>query len=387
LRPLEPTSPPHRRGRSLQGDPRVIIGVPTEVKNSENRVALTPAGTMALTQAGHRVLVQAGAGNGSGMRDEEYVAAGAEIVPTAADAWGRAEMVVKVKEPIPSEYGFLRKDLVLFTYLHLAASAELTEALLKSGITAIAYETIQLPDRSLPLLTPMSEIAGRMSVQAGAYYLEKAHGGRGVLLGGVPGVPPADVVVIGGGVSGTHAAKMALGLGAQVQILDINLDRLRYLEDVLHGRVITQMSSPLNIARAVKGADLVIGAVLIPGAKAPCLVTHEMIKTMKRGSVVVDIAIDQGGCIETIKTTTHADPVFEVDGVIHYGVANIPGAVPRTSTFALNNATLPYMLQLANKGADRAMAENAALALGLNVRDGRITHDAVLAAHRELASA
>jgi alanine dehydrogenase len=371
----------------LQGDPRVIIGVPTEVKNSENRVALTPAGTMALTQAGHRVLVQAGAGNGSGMRDEEYVAAGAEIVPTAADAWGRAEMVVKVKEPIPSEYGFLRQDLVLFTYLHLAASAELTEALLKSGITAIAYETIQLPDRSLPLLTPMSEIAGRMSVQAGAYYLEKAHGGRGVLLGGVPGVPPADVVVIGGGVSGTHAAKMALGLGAQVQILDINLDRLRYLEDVLHGRVITQMSSPLNIARAVKGADLVIGAVLIPGAKAPCLVTHEMIKTMKRGSVVVDIAIDQGGCIETIKTTTHADPVFEVDGVIHYGVANIPGAVPRTSTFALNNATLPYMLQLANKGADRAMAENAALALGLNVRDGRITHDAVLAAHRELASA
>lgn len=365
----------------------MIIGVPTEVKNSENRVALTPAGTMALKQAGHTVLVQAGAGLGSGMRDEEYVAAGAEMVPSAEEAWGRAEMVVKVKEPIPSEYGFLRPELLLFTYLHLAASSELTAALLKSGITAIAYETIQMPDRSLPLLTPMSEIAGRMSVQAGAYYLEKAHGGRGVLLGGVPGVPPADVVIIGGGVSGTHAAKMALGLGAQVQILDINLDRLRYLEDVLHGRVITQMSSPLNIARAVRGADLVIGAVLIPGAKAPCLVTNDMIKSMKKGSVVVDIAIDQGGCIETIRATTHADPVYEVDGVIHYGVANIPGAVPRTSTFALSNATLPYMLQLANKGADRAMAENAALALGLNVRGGKITHPAVETAYREAVSA
>lgn len=365
----------------------MIIGVPTEIKNNENRVALTPAGAMALKQAGHTVLVQAGAGLGSGMTDEEYVAAGAEIVPGAADAWGRAEMVVKVKEPIAPEYQYLRKDLTLFTYLHLAADAALTEALIKSGITAIAYETVQLGDRSLPLLTPMSEIAGRMSVQAGAYYLEKAHGGRGVLLGGVPGVPPADVVIIGGGVSGTHAAKMALGLGAQVQILDINLDRLRYLEDVLHGRVITQMSSPLNIARAVRGADLVIGAVLIPGAAAPCLVTHEMVKTMKKGSVLVDIAIDQGGCIETIKATTHADPVFEVDGVIHYGVANIPGAVPRTSTFALSNATLPYMLMLANKGAERAMAENTALALGLNVQGGKITHDAVKAAHKQLATA
>ena len=365
----------------------MIIGVPTEIKNNENRVALTPAGAMALKQAGHTVLVQAGAGNGSGMADDEYIAAGAEIVPTAADAWGRAEMVVKVKEPIAPEYQYLRKDLTLFTYLHLAADAALTEALIKSGITAIAYETVQLGDRSLPLLTPMSEIAGRMSVQAGAYYLEKPNGGRGVLLGGVPGVPPADVVVIGGGVSGIHAAKMAIGLGAQVQILDINLDRLRYLEDVLHGRVITQMSSPLNIARAVKGADLVIGAVLIPGAAAPCLVTKEMIKTMKKGSVIVDIAIDQGGCIETIHATTHADPVFEVDGVIHYGVANIPGAVPRTSTFALSNATLPYMLQLANKGAERAMAENPALALGLNVQAGKITHDAVKAAHQQLATA
>ena len=361
----------------------MIIGVPSEVKDNENRVALTPAGTMALRQAGHTVLVQAGAGAGSGMWDEEYIAAGAEMVGSAAEVWQRADMIVKVKEPIASEYGYLRRDLVLFTYLHLAACRELTDALVKSGITAIAYETIQLPDHSLPLLTPMSEIAGRMAVQAGAYYLEKAHGGRGVLLGGVPGVPPADVVIIGGGVSGTHAAKMALGLGAQVQILDINLDRLRYLEDVLHGRVITQMSSPMNIARAVKGADLVIGAVLIPGAKAPCLVTREMIQTMKKGSVVVDIAIDQGGCIETIKTTTHSDPVFDVGGVIHYGVANIPGAVPRTSTFALNNATLPYMLQLANKGADRAMAENRALALGLNVRHGEITHDAVKAAFAE----
>ena len=365
----------------------MIIGVPTEIKNNENRVALTPAGAMALKQAGHTVLVQAGAGNGSGMTDDEYVAAGAEIVPTATDAWGRAEMVVKVKEPIAPEYQYLRKDLTLFTYLHLAADLALTEALMASGITAIAYETVQLADRSLPLLTPMSEIAGRMSVQAGAYYLEKAHGGRGVLLGGVPGVPPADVVIIGGGVSGTHAAKMAIGLGAQVQILDISLDRLRYLEDVLHGRVITQMSTPLNIARAVRGADLVIGAVLIPGAAAPCLVTHEMVKTMKKGSVLVDIAIDQGGCIETIKATTHADPVFEVDGVIHYGVANIPGAVPRTSTFALSNATLPYMLQLANKGATRAMADNAALALGLNVAEGKITHDAVKAAHKQLATA
>lgn len=366
-------------GRSL------IIGVPTEVKDNENRVALTPAGTMALVQAGHKVLVQAGAGEGSGITDAEFVAAGATMVPTAADAWGQAEMVVKVKEPIPTEYGFLRKDLVLFTYLHLAASAELTEALMKCGITAIAYETIQLPDRSLPLLTPMSEIAGRMSVQAGAFYLEKPNSGRGVLLGGVPGVPPADVVIIGGGVSGTHAAKMALGLGAQVQILDVNLDRLRYLEDVLHGRVITQMSSPLNVARAVAAADLVIGAVLIPGAKAPRLVTSDMVKAMKKGSVIVDIAIDQGGCVETIKATTHSNPVYTVDGVIHYGVANIPGAVPRTSTFALNNATLPYMLQLANKGATRAMAENPALALGLNVAEGRITHDAVKAAHPAMA--
>jgi alanine dehydrogenase len=364
----------------------VIIGVPTEVKDSENRVALTPAGALALVKAGHTVLVQAGAGNGSGMTDEEYRHAGAEIVPTASDAWNRAEMVVKVKEPIAKEYGFLRKDLVLFTYLHLAAGAELTQALIDSGITAIAYETIQLPDRSLPLLTPMSEIAGRMSVQAGAYYLEKAHGGRGVLLGGVPGVPPADVVIIGGGVSGTHAAKMALGLGAQVQILDINLDRLRYLEDVLHGRVITQMSSPMNIARACAAADLVIGAVLVPGAKAPHLVTEDMVKTMKKGSVIVDIAIDQGGCVETIHATTHSDPVYEKYGVTHYGVANIPGAVPRTSTFALSNATLPYMLMLANKGADKAMADNAALALGLNVRGGKITHDAVKAALPQLAA-
>ncbi|HEY9723186.1 MAG TPA: alanine dehydrogenase [Oscillatoriaceae cyanobacterium] len=365
----------------------MIIGVPKEIKDNENRVALTPAGTTALSLAGHTVLVQSGAGLGSGFTDDDYVQAGGQIVPTAADAWQKAQMVVKVKEPLPSEYGYLRPDLVLFTYLHLAASAELTEALLKSGITGIAYETIQMPDNSLPLLTPMSEIAGRMSVQVGAKYLEKPNGGRGVLLGGVPGVPPADVVVIGGGVSGIHAAKMALGLGAQVQILDINLDRLRYLEDVLHGRVITQMSSPLNIARAVRGADLVIGAVLIPGAKAPCLVTREMIGTMKKGSVVVDIAIDQGGCIETIHATTHSNPVYEVDGVIHYGVANIPGAVPRTSTFALNNATLPYMLMLANKGVDRALAENKPLSLGLNVRGGKITHDAVAQAHGQLALA
>jgi alanine dehydrogenase len=363
----------------------VRIGVPTEIKNNENRVALTPAGAMALVRAGHTVLVQQGAGLGSGMTDEEYAQAGARIVPTAADAWA-CEMVVKVKEPLPAEYGFLRGDLVLFTYLHLAADAQLTKALLDSGVTGVAYETIQLPDGSLPLLTPMSEIAGRMSVQAGAKYLEKPHGGRGVLLGGVPGVPPADVVVIGGGVSGTHAAKMALGLGAQVQVLDINLDRLRYLDDVLHGRFITQMSSPLNVARAVAAADLVIGAVLIAGARAPRLVTREMVASMKKGAVIVDISIDQGGCIETIRATTHSDPVYEVDGVLHYGVANIPGAVPRTSTFALNNATLPYMLRLAAKGVDRAMAEDPALALGLNVRGGQLTHEAVAAAHPQLAA-
>jgi alanine dehydrogenase len=365
----------------------VIIGVPKEVKDNENRVALTPAGTVALVQAGHTVLLQKGAGLGSGFTDEEYVAAGAQIVETAEETWKRAEMVTKVKEPIAQEYGFLRPDLVLFTYLHLAADAKLTQEMVKSGVTGIAYETIQLPDNSLPLLTPMSEIAGRMSVQAGAYYLEKAHGGRGVLLGGVPGVPPADVVIIGGGVSGTHAAKMALGLGAQVQILDINLDRLRYLEDVLHGRVITQMSNPFNIARAVKGADLVIGAVLIPGAKAPNLVTREMVSTMKKGSVLVDIAIDQGGCVETIHATTHSNPVYEVDGVIHYGVANIPGAVPRTSTFALTNATLPYQLMLANKGVERALAENKALYLGLNTQGGKVVHPAVIEAHQEPALA
>lgn len=363
----------------------MIIGVPSEVKDNERRVALTPAGTMALKQGGHTVLVQRGAGLGSGITDEEFIAAGAEIVDTAEEAWGRAEMVVKVKEPIPSEYGHLRSDLLLFTYLHLAASEQLTQALLESGISAVAYETIQLPDRSLPLLTPMSEIAGRMSVQVGAKYLEKPNGGRGVLLGGVPGVPPADVVIIGGGVSGIQAAKMALGLGAQVQIMDVNLDRLRYLEDVLHGRVITLMSSPLNVARAVAAADLVIGAVLIPGAKAPRLVTREMISTMKEGAVLVDIAIDQGGCIETMRPTTHSDPVYTIDGVIHYGVANIPGAVPRTSTFALNNATLPYMLALANKGLDLAIAEDPALAKGLNVRGGKITHEAVAAAHHQIA--
>jgi alanine dehydrogenase len=280
----------------------------------------------------------------------------------------------------------LRPGQVLFTYLHLAPDPEQTKALMESGAIAIAYETVTNARGGLPLLAPMSEVAGRMSVQAGAYYLEKAHGGRGVLLGGVPGVPPADVVVIGGGISGTHAAKMALGLGAQVQILDINLDRLRYLEDVLHGRVITQMSSPLNIARAVAAADLVVGAVLVPGAKAPHLVTEDMVKQMKKGSVIVDIAIDQGGCVETIHATTHSDPVYEKHGVIHYGVANIPGAVPRTSTFALSNATLPYMLMLANKGADKAMADNAALALGLNVRGGKITHDAVKAALPQLAA-
>ncbi|MBU1001609.1 MAG: alanine dehydrogenase [Proteobacteria bacterium] len=352
----------------------MIIGVPKEVKTLENRVAMTPGGAETLVRRGHEVLVEAGAGLGSGLKDEEYTAAGAKLV-TREQAWG-AEMVIKVKEPIAEEYKFLRKDLLLFTYLHLAAEKELTEALLNAGTTAIAYETVQLPDGSLPLLTPMSEVAGRMATQEGARFLEKPQGGRGILLGGVPGVAPGSVVVLGAGVVGTNAAKMAMGLGAQVTMIDINHRRLQYLDDVFAGRIMTITSTEPNIRKAVAYADLLVGAVLIPGAKAPRLVTADMIRTMKEGSVVVDVAIDQGGCIETIKPTTHKDPTYVVDGVVHYGVTNMPGAVPRTSTFALTNQTLPYAIKLADKGLD-ALKADGALLRGLNTKDGILTCPAV----------
>ena len=354
----------------------MIVGVPKEIKDNEYRVAMTPGGARQLVEAGHRVLVERGAGDGSGFADEQYRAAGAEIVPTGADAWA-AQMVVKVKEPQPVEYDFLRPDLTLFTYLHLAANEELTREMLARGITGIAYETVELPNGQLPLLTPMSEVAGRMAIQVGAYYMEKMNGGRGKLLGGVPGVRPADVVIIGAGVVGTNAAHVALGMGAHVIIIDKNLDRLRYLDQVMDGRLTTLSSNPLNIAEAVRRADLLIGAVLIKGAKAPKLVTREMIRTMKPGSVVVDVAVDQGGCVETSHPTTHSDPVFVVDGVIHYCVANMPGAVPRTSTYALSNATLPYVVELANRGMEAAVHADRALARGVNTYRGRLTYPSV----------
>ncbi len=354
----------------------MIVGVPKEIKDNEYRVAMTPGGARQLVEAGHRVLVERGAGDGSGFADEQYRAAGAEIVPTGADAWA-AQMVVKVKEPQPVEYDFLRPDLTLFTYLHLAANEELTREMLARGVTGIAYETVELPNGQLPLLTPMSEVAGRMAIQVGAYYMEKMNGGRGKLLGGVPGVRPADVVIIGAGVVGTNAAHVALGMGAHVIIIDKNLDRLRYLDQVMDGRLTTLSSNPLNIAEAVRRADLLIGAVLIKGAKAPKLVTREMIRTMKPGSVVVDVAVDQGGCVETSHPTTHSDPVFVVDGVIHYCVANMPGAVPRTSTYALSNATLPYVVELANRGMEAAVHADRALARGVNTYRGRLTYPSV----------
>ena len=350
------------------------IGVPKEKKPMEFRVAMTPGGVKSLVRRGHEVLVEKGAGVGSGMSDAEYEAAGAKLV-SAEEAWG-ADLVVKVKEPLPEEYKYLRPDLILFTYLHLAASRELTEALLKSGATAIAYETVQLEDGSLPLLVPMSEVAGRMATQVGAYYLEKPMGGRGVLLGGVPGVAPASVVIIGGGTVGTNAAKVALGMGAQVYVLDVNHQRLQYLDDVFGGRLITLTSNEANLNKVVEFADLLIGAVLIPGAKAPKLVTREMVSRMKEGAVIVDVAVDQGGCVETIRPTTHENPTYVVDGVVHYGVANMPGAVPRTSTFALTNQTLPYVLKLAEKGLE-ALKEDPALLKGLNVHRGHLTHPAV----------
>lgn len=355
----------------------MIIGVPKEIKDNENRVAITPAGVEMLRQAGHTVLIETGAGVGSGFTDDDYRQAGATIVDTAEEAWTRAELVLKVKEPLPSEYRFFREDLVLFTYLHLAAEPELTEALVESGMTAIAYETVQLDNGSLPLLTPMSEVAGRMAVQIGAQFLEKTKGGKGVLLGGVPGVAPAEVVIIGGGVVGTNAAKIAMGMGAKVTILDVNPDRLRYLDDLFGARLTTLMSNSYNIARSVAKADLLIGAVLIPGSRAPRLVTEEMVKSMSPGSVIVDVAIDQGGSIETIdRVTSHSHPTYVKHGVVHYAVPNIPGAVPRTSTIALTNVTIPYAVQLATKGVLQAIRDNRALARGVNVMKGHITHEA-----------
>lgn len=354
----------------------MLIGVPKEIKNNENRVAITPAGVDAFVKAGHQVMVETNAGIGSGFVNEDYLNAGAQIVNTAEDAWS-AEMVMKVKEPLSSEYQYFREGLILFTYLHLAAEPALAKALTENGVTAIAYETVEI-NRTLPLLTPMSEVAGRMSVQIGAQFLEKVHGGKGILLGGVPGVKRGKVTIVGGGVAGTNAAKMAVGLGADVTILDLNPDRLRQLDDIFGSDVTTLMSNPFNIAEAVKESDLVIGAVLIPGAKAPKLVSEEMIQAMNPGSVLVDIAIDQGGIFATTdRITTHDQPTYEKHGVVHYAVANMPGAVPRTSTLALTNVTIPYALQIANKGVEQAIADSAPLKLGVNVMNGSITYEAV----------
>ena len=353
------------------------IGVPKEVKDHEARVGLVPSGVMTLRQAGHRVLVQAGAGDGSSLPTEEYRRAGADIAPTAAEVWARAELVVKVKEPQQSEYGFLRRDLILFTYLHLAPLPELTHALLAARVNAVAYETIREADGSLPLLTPMSEVAGRMSVQIGAHYLEKENGGRGVLLGGVPGVAPAEVVILGGGVVGTNAAKIAVGTGARVTMIDRNLHRLRELDDLFQGRLVTLASNVWTVSEAVSRADLVIGAVLIPGASAPRLVTRDMVSRMKPRSVIVDVAIDQGGCVETAHPTTFSNPVYCLEGVLHYCVSNMPAAVPHTSTFALTNATFPYVRLLAELGLDRAIAASRALREGVNVYRGELVHAGV----------
>ncbi|UOQ88450.1 alanine dehydrogenase [Agromyces endophyticus] len=356
------------------------IGVPAEIKNNEFRVAMNPAGVHALTQRGHSVAIESGAGLGAGYTDAEYTEAGATIVATAAEAWSN-ELVLKVKEPIASEYGYLRDDLTLFTYLHLAADLPLTKAILDSGVTAIAYETVQLADRSLPLLTPMSEVAGRLAPQVGAAELHASKGGRGVLLAGVPGTAPANVVVIGGGVAGEQAAATALGLGADVTVFDISLPKLREIDGRYHGRIKTMASSSYEIARALKTADLVVGAVLIPGAAAPKVVTDEMVASMKPGAVLVDIAIDQGGCFEGSRPTTHAEPTFKVHDAIYYCVANMPGAVPATSAPALINATLPYALKIADLGWEAALDADPALAKGLNATAGKLTYEPVAAAH------
>ncbi|MBI3142094.1 MAG: alanine dehydrogenase [Bacteroidetes bacterium] len=355
----------------------MIIGVPKEIKNNENRVGLTPASAQEYVKRGHSVYVQSGAGEGSGFSNELYENAGAQILPSIEDVYGIAEMIVKVKEPIAPEYGLIKKDQLLFTYFHFAADETLTNAMIKSGAVCLAYETVEKADRSLPLLVPMSEVAGRMATQQGAKYLEKPSGGRGILLGGVPGVMPAKVLILGGGVVGTQAAHMAAGMGADVIIMDISLERMRYLDDVMPKNVHTMMSNEYNIRNLLPSIDLLIGGVLIPGAKAPHLVTRNMLPAMRPGSVIVDVAVDQGGCVETCKPTTHANPTFVVDGVVHYCVANMPGAVPYTSTIALNNATLPYGLQLAAKGWKQACQDNKDLALGLNVVKGDVVYRAV----------
>lgn len=355
----------------------MIIGIPKEIKDNEYRVGMVPVGVEEMKNAGHKVLVEKSAGLGSAISDGDYQKAGAEIIPAHEEIFQKAEMIIKVKEPLPSEYKLLKSGQIVFTYFHLAANKSLTDEIIKSGIVAIAYETVQTEDGKTPLLTPMSEVAGRMSVQEGAKYLEKPMMGKGILLGGVPGVAPANVVIIGGGVVGTNAAKVAAGLGARVTILDVNLDRLRYLDDIMPKNVITLMSNSYNVKEKLKEADLVVGAVLIPGAKAPMIVTRNMLKLMKQGSVIVDIAIDQGGCVETSRPTTHSEPVYIEEGVVHYCVTNMPGAVAGTSTYALTNVTLPYALEIANSGYRKAAESNKALAKGLNAVNGKLTCRAV----------
>jgi alanine dehydrogenase len=355
----------------------MIIGVPKEIKNNENRVGLTPAGVSAFAKAGHKVFVQATAGLGSGFSDDEYKKAGATLLKTIAEIYKKAEMIIKVKEPIKEEYALIREGQLLFTYFHFASYEPLTKAMIKSKAVCLAYETVEKKDRSLPLLVPMSEVAGRMSVQEGAKFLEKPMGGRGILLGGVPGVKPAEVLVLGGGIVGTQAAIMAAGLGADVTIMDISLPRLRELDNILPKNVKTVYSNEYNIREMITHSDLIVGAVLIPGAKAPHLITKDMLKTMRPGTVLVDVAVDQGGCFETTKATTHENPTYVIDGVIHYCVANMPGAVPYTSTLALTNATLPYALQLANKGWKKACTDNEELRLGLNVVNGKVVYKGV----------
>jgi alanine dehydrogenase len=355
----------------------MIIGIPKEIKNNENRVALTPAGVAEMKKNGHTIYVQENAGENSGFTNAHYSAAGAQLLPTIEAIYAIAQMIIKVKEPIALEYPLIRKGQLIFTYFHFASSESLTLAMIESGAICLAYETVEKEDCSLPLLIPMSEVAGRMAIQQGAKFLEKPLQGKGILLGGVPGVPPAKVLILGGGIVGTQAAKMAAGLGASVTIMDINLDRLRYLSDIMPANVTTIMSNHYSILQAIKEVDLVVGAVLIPGAKAPHLITREMLKLMQPGTVVVDVAVDQGGCIATCTPTTHENPTYIIDGIVHYCVANMPGAVPYTSTLALTNATLPYTLQLANKGWKKACAENEALQKGLNIANGKIVYKAV----------
>jgi alanine dehydrogenase len=366
--------------RLVRGD-RVIVGIPKEVKDTEYRVAVTPEGVRELTRAGHRVLIQRGAGDGSSVPENRFERAGAEIVGTAEDVWKRADMILKVKEPIPQEYELLQEGQVLFTYLHLAAIRELTDVLAKRNVAAVAYETVQLPDGRLPLLAPMSEIAGRMAPHVGARYLEKENGGRGILMGGVSGVRPAKVLVLGAGMAGANAAWIAAGMEAEVIVVDRNLDKLRFIDQIHKGRISTLMSDQLTLEQRVRESDVVIGAVLVPGAKAPKVVSEEMVSSMRPGSVVIDISVDQGGCIETSRMTTHSDPTYVVHGVVHYCVGNMPGAVPNTSTYALTNVTLPYALEIASRGLDEAVRDDPVLARGVNVFGGRITNEAVAEAH------